>query len=312
MISAASATTLSGEGQIVARGGTPRVIESLIQLAPYESRDLEQFRYIWPVEASSPAELEYLWWLRAESTQVQERILYFAGEFRIVNWNAGANGENLTRSAQDMADFILENLDKYDANVLTLQELRWDVHIAVVMGLHERSYDWTCHAHIFGAGKDLRLTCVKGPTRNFRAARLDNHTTDPCIPGDDGCLKNREWWGYTQVDYFGITFTKVHSRAAWDRQHANQLHAEVLTGIVAGDFNRERPDLTQDGEFFWYQTDLAWLPTHDLKIDHILTVEPPFQPSAELAGKHGSSHEMLLTRFRLLVRVGSIRPGRGR
>lgn len=120
MISAASATTLSGEGQIVARGGTPRVIESLIQLAPYESRDLEQFRYIWPVEASSPAELEYLWWLRAESTQVQERILYFAGEFRIVNWNAGANGENLTRSAQDMADFILENLDKYDANVLTL------------------------------------------------------------------------------------------------------------------------------------------------------------------------------------------------
>jgi hypothetical protein len=120
MISAASATTLSGEGQIVARGGTPRVIESLIQLAPYESRDLERFRYIWPVEASSPAELEYLRWLRAESAQFQEWTLYFLGEFRIVNWNAGANGENLTRPAQDIADFILENLDKYDANVLTL------------------------------------------------------------------------------------------------------------------------------------------------------------------------------------------------
>ena len=286
----------------------------------HESRDLERFRYIWPLEASSPAELEYLWWLRAETAQVQERILYFLGEFRILNWNAGATGEK-SNSGQIIANVILENLDKYDANVLTLQELREDVHIAVVMGLQQRSYDWTCHAHIFGAGKDLRLTCVKGPTRNFRAARLDNHTTDPCIPGDDGCLKNREWWGYTQLDYFGITITNLHSRAAWDRQHANQLQAEVRTGIVAGDFNRERPDLTEDGEPYWYQTDLAWLPTHirheedgDIpeKIDHVLTVEPPYQPAAELAGKHGSSHEMLLTRFRLLVPVGSIRPGRGR
>jgi hypothetical protein len=323
VISAAFAATLSGERQIVARGGTPRVIQSLIQLAPYESRDLERFRHIWPVEASSPAELEYLWWLRAESAQVQERILYFLGEFRIVNWNAGATGENSLNSARDIADFILDNLDKYNANVLTLQELREDVHIALVMGLHQRSFDWTCDAHVFGADKDLRVTCVKGPTHNFRAVRLANHTSNPCIipwPVPE-CLKNREWWGYSQVDYFGTTITNVHSRSAWDRQHANQLHAEVLTGIVAGDFNRERPDLTQDGAPYWHQTDLAWLPTHirheengdfPEKIDHVLTVEPPYQPSAELAGKHGSSHEMLLTRFRLLVPVGPIRPGRGR
>ena len=303
-------------GQSNVSGQTVAIGDAFADLVPvsYNPQRLAHLRAVWPAEGF---ESEALVWARLGPGQAAS--LDFFGELRIVNWNASAHERNKHRPAATVstpwltlpgiADDILAQVDYFNANVITLQEQREDVYRALRDGLFERDERdglldhraWTCEAHEFGAMRDFRITCVKGPLANLRVRRLVNAGALH-YPRD----KNREFWGYMQVDYYGVTITNVHVRDHWDRQHVCQLHHEVRTGVVAGDFNYPTPEQSPDHQLPWFQTDVNGPPTwQQEKIDHVLTVEPHVYPHAELAGKHGSNHEMLLTRFRFLVPVNA-------
>jgi hypothetical protein len=227
--------------------------------------------------------------------------LRYLGEFRVINWNASArppDGHNMDTPPATIADFILDNALEYDANIITLQEMSYEALLYLQAGL---GLSWDCRWTLFGTidlYRDIRVTCVRGVGTNYRAERLEN------VGSYSDDLKGAEWWGYTQLEYFGVLVTNVHTRSHWAIDHVGELHREVTTGIVAGDFNHEYPDLFQS----WFQTDLDRAPTlQDKKVDHILTVERPIEVDGGTLGEGGSNHEMLFARFRFTGTI--IRPG---
>lgn len=237
--------------------------------------------------------------------------LKFAGHFRIVNWNAAANDPawNGPKAAEVIANDIFVRVDAFDANVITLQELREDVYEALILGLRSRTPVWDCHAYYFGSRTDLRVTCVKGPAHNFRARRLDTIKPLGTLPSYPVDMRLKEWWGYTQIDYYGVTITNVHTKGAWVKHHLAQLHKEVKSGIVAGDFNHVQPEVSKTSRH-WHQTDVYRLRTYqDVKFDHVLTVERPCDVVSLTLDKFGSNHRMMLTQFKLACPPAP-RPGR--
>jgi hypothetical protein len=156
--------------------------------------------------------------------------------------------------------------------VITVQELSG-------MGLHHLEEGlgstWTCYAEAFGGS--LIATCVKGKATGVRSQRLSGERYNQFT----------DWWGYVQVTYHGVQTTNVHTRAHWADEHVEQLHREVKTGIVAGDFNHDDPG--------WHQTASVLEPTWtNRKIDHVLTVEKPQQASSIAQEKGGSNHRVIL------------------
>jgi len=202
----------------------------------------------------------------------------FDGEFRIVNWNvAGADCRFNGGKAEQAAQFIVKEAAALDANVITLQELSG-------MGLYELAErlpsPWRSYPRQFG--ESLIVTCVQGKASNVRWQRLG------------GTRYNRftDWWGYVQLEYHGVQITNVHTRAHWADAHVKELHANVKTGLVAGDFNHETPG--------WHQTAAKLEPTHSNgKIDHILTVEKPRKASGDARSKGGSNHKVVVATVRL-------------
>ena len=203
----------------------------------------------------------------------------FDGEFRIVNWNTDNSYRNLDKD-KEIVDFVLDEVQKYSANVITLQEL--EVHTFKL--LQQRLFQeygmgkWYCFFHWFGLTGNA--ICVFGHGSKFKWGKLSGERFGPSI----------DWWGYMQIDYNGVTITNVHTRSTWAENHVQELHNLVTSGIVAGDFNYENPENSG-----WFQTDLNLEPTwSDKKIDHILTVEQPQTVGGGSRGKGGSNHRLIV------------------
>ena len=106
--------------------------------------------------------------------------------------------------------------------------------------------------------------CVDGTAKNFQWKRLANVSEDPNeLPDFPGPY----WWGYVQAEYEGVLITSVHTRSYWSHEHVTELHEDVKTGIVSGDFNfrdpTKNPNIPPNPAFDptvpdWYQTDLDW------------------------------------------------------
>ncbi len=197
--------------------------------------------------------------------------------YRIVNWNAAGSDPNWNKgNDKEMADFVLAKVKSITANVITLQEVTDQTYSRLRKRLTKR---WDCHCQRFGA--DNIATCVKGSAKNFQWKRLSGERYGPEI----------DWWGYVQVEYKGLKITNVHTRSHWADQHLAELHKEVKTGIVAGDFNHTNPG--------WHQTDLDLEPTwQDKKIDHVLTIEKPRKTWGDAQEKGGSNHSVLVTKVK--------------
>jgi hypothetical protein len=205
-------------------------------------------------------------------------------EFRIVDWNASGTDANWNLGKdRQVADFIIAHVASLDANVITLQE----VTAQTLTYLETDLPGWSCYAHEFAVDDHIAV-CVDGAATNFFAARL----TD-VDPNDLPNTPPPYWWGYTQVEYEGVLITSVHTRSRWAEEHTTELHEDIPTGIIAGDFNYVEADKNPNippnpvpGPD-WYQTDLDLEWTIDgfddkgvrfeRKIDHVLTVEPPAQ-----------------------------------
>lgn len=196
------------------------------------------------------------------------------GEFRIVDWNAAGSDPDWNKGKDtEVADFVLGKVKSINANVITLQEVTDTTYSRLKKQLTRR---WDCHFQRFGV--DGIATCVKGRAANFQWKRLSGERWGPEI----------DWWGYIQLEYNGLKITNVHTRAHWADQHLAELHKDVKTGIVAGDFNHTNPG--------WHQTDLDLEPTwQDKKIDHVLMVEKPQRAWGDAQEKGGSNHRVLLT-----------------
>jgi len=242
-------------------------------------------------------------------------------EFRIVDWNTAVGGHpdpacndnwNAGHDLEVVAS-IAHYVTAIDANVITLQEMS-----ALGLAMLETALpDWDCRYQQF-AYDDHLAVCVKGTASSFYAQRLANVTDElpdpPCDPEDpDPCdppvcdPELAYWWGYVQVEFEGVLFTSVHTRSFWNDEHVDQLHDEVGSGVVAGDFNHTdptRPPADREPPARpWYQTDpdeewtwegwrvdagnecefdpgadrcdpnnCTWVTR---KIDHVLTVEEP-------------------------------------
>ncbi len=212
-------------------------------------------------------------------------------EFRIVNWNASGNSDswNLGNDRQ-VADFVIQHIVDLDANVITLQE----VTALSLTYLQQDLSGWNCYFDMFALDDHIAV-CVDGVGTNFNSERLRNVSNDPSeLPPDPPGY----WWGYVQVEYQGVLITSVHTRSKWKEEHVTELHEDVTTGIIAGDFNyieaHHNPNVSEDPDAIpgpdWHQTDvdLEWTideivrDENDViidqikeKIDHILTVEEP-------------------------------------
>lgn len=211
-------------------------------------------------------------------------------EFRIVNWNAAGTDPTHGNNNQPIkvGDAVLKYVKQIDANVITLQE----VMVETVTYLRTELPGWTCLSFPFG--QDHIAICVDGAATNLTIGTL---TPDPNKP-DTGPPPEFPWWGYLQVEYRGVRIASVHTRSFWRNHHRAELHRDVTSGIVAGDFNHIDP--TNPG---WFQTDLdlEWTWEGDYlgddgqwKIDHILSVDAPQAVSGDAADKEGSNHRVVL------------------
>ena len=207
-------------------------------------------------------------------------------DFRIFDWNASLSDTNWNLGMdQEVADFIVANAAAIDANVITLQE----VTPLCIRYIEAALPEWSCYYEWFDNPDDLIAVCVYGTATNFSSKRLcDVSEVDfPFNPPP-------YWWGYVQVEYGGVLFTNVHTRNTWKEEHVTQLHQEVTTGIICGDFNyvdaTVNPGVPCDPDdpfvpnnLVWHQTDvdLEWTIDgydsennyYQIKIDHVLTVE---------------------------------------
>jgi hypothetical protein len=230
--------------------------------------------------------------------------------FRIVDWNVSGADKNWNRGKDaEVADFIVSHVTSYGANVITLQE----VTAASLGDIEGALPGWDCQYHQFSNVyedvddkfvDDNIAVCVDGTADSSYWKRLAD--VDPNeLPDDRPPLY---WWGYVQVEYGGVLITSVHTRSYWNDQHVTELHEDVKTGIISGDYNFEypetNPNVPENPDFDpsvpdWYQTDLDREWTIDgyerdadgnlildengnkmpweKKIDHVLTVEKPQQ-----------------------------------
>jgi hypothetical protein len=212
-------------------------------------------------------------------------------EFRVVDWNPAGTDPNWNFGNDiPVAEAVVSYVQSLDANVITLQEVTPTTlaYIEVLLP------GWDCEGHPFpedGAVGDIAV-CVKGSVENFRATPLPDH----------GSTDRPRHWGYVQTEYQGVLITSVHTRDFWDLQHLADLHRDVTTGIIAGDFNHQFPENPECPDEptcaldpIWHQTDVdrevTW---QDAKIDHVLTVEAPHQVWGEPGDKHGSNHSVVL------------------
>jgi hypothetical protein len=230
-----------------------------------------------------------------------------ACEFRVVQWNAAGLDANWDNNMQPVkiANTVIGYVNQIDANVVTLQE----IELATVTQLLASLPGWTCHA--FDVGSDHVGVCVDGPAANFASTPLQSY---------DGNIPDPPWWGYAQLEYRGTLITSVHTRKAWRHEHVRDLHRDVPTGIIGGDFNFFGPEVAPDidpGDSdlpVWFQTDLDrewtwegdWADDGDfvqVKIDHVLSVEEPDVVWGEPGAKEGSNHRVLLGEI-IYPRVG--------
>ena len=210
-------------------------------------------------------------------------------EFRIVNWNVSGEDHN---EGNDIA--VAQAVDGYvqeiDANVVLLQEVT-EPSLTHLEGLLP---GWRCRWARFGV--DYIAACTDGEPTDFLARDLSPDTkkgdTDP--PPED------PWWGWVQVEYRGFRFTSVHTRSFWRDHQRAELHAEVTSGVIGGDFNHIDPEV---GDPEWFQTDLAeeWTWEGDYrgdegqwKIDHILSIDEPQHVAGDARDKEGSNHRVVL------------------
>jgi len=232
-------------------------------------------------------------------------------EFRIVDWNASGADENWNEGKdRQVADFVVEHVTSLDANVITLQE----VTLLSLTYIETDLPGWDCQSHEFSENDHIAV-CVDGTATNFYWQRLRD-----VDPNDLPEAPPPYWYGYVQVEYEGVLITSVHTRSRWKEEHVTELHEDVKTGIIAGDFNyvdsTHNPDIppnpTNPPGPDWYQTDLDLEWTIDgfheddtrweKKIDHVLTVEEPQQVwgdavadgSDEPPVPFHSAHRMLL------------------
>jgi len=226
---------------------------------------------------------------RATDKSQPLKPLYDNFEFRIVSWNTDNSYRNLDRD-KDVVDFVLDEVKRYKANVICLQEL--DVHTChlLVKELNALGEGWWAFFHYFGLlGSTI---CILGSPSDkfFNVKKLSGERFGSSV----------DWWGYMQIRYHNAKITNVHTRATWSDTHVNQLHKEVTNGIIAGDFNHENPETTG-----WYQTDLdreyTWSPKPPpnesrvyKKIDHILAVDKPRTVDGGARPKGGSNHRLVV------------------
>lgn len=219
-------------------------------------------------------------------------------EFRVVQWNAAGLDTKWGNYHQPIkiADTVIDYVNQIDANVVTLQE----IEPATVAHLESELPGWTCHA--FPVGADEVAVCVDGPASNFASVDLGIY---------DGLVPDPPWWGYAQLEYRGTLITSVHTRKAWRHEHVRDLHRDVPSGILGGDFNFADPEVApvidpgDEGLPVWFETDLdhEWTWEGDwandgvyiqIKIDHVLSVEEPAYVWGDAADKEGSNHRVLL------------------
>ena len=188
-------------------------------------------------------------------------------EFRVVNWNACGTGDCGVPDNDSIAALVAERAQEYEANVITLQEGNGELHW-MLERLLGRS--WTCYA--WWTGGELLITCVKGEAQDFEGKDLEG-----------------KYGAYTQLRYRGVMITNVHTQCGRNDDdicarsrdvHVPQLHREVKTGIVAGDFNLENPEYPD-----WHQTNpnpRITLPNWEETVDHVLSVEEPLSSWGEV------------------------------
>jgi hypothetical protein len=210
-------------------------------------------------------------------------------EYRIVNWNAAGSDEKWNGGMDGpIAATLIAHAGSHQANVMTLQE----VTLSTLQILEAGLPGWNCYPGEFGV--DYLAVCVDGVATNINIQPLSDVTPNPNPP---------LFWGYVQAEYEGVLLTSVHTRNFWDVEHVAELHRDVTTGIIGGDFNFEDPEANplDPNAALWFQTDLLREPTWrdpdidmEVKIDHVLTVEEPLLRSGSAEEKAGSNHRIVL------------------
>lgn len=218
-------------------------------------------------------------------------------EYRVVQWNAAGSDPAWNQNMDiPVAETLFFYAGIHQANVMTLQEVTDGTlqHLATLLP------GWNCYPGAFGV--DYIAVCVDGAATNFNSRRLGDVTPNPSPP---------LFWGYVQVEYEGVLLTSVHTRNFWDVEHVAELHRDVTTGIIGGDFNYETPEMNplDPNDPLWYQTDPNLQPTWrdpdldmEVKIDHILAIDEPLHVSGSAEGKEGSNHRVVLGAVKLLPR----------
>jgi len=243
----------------------------------------------------------------------------FDGVFRVVSWNTMGNDCVGNKGKdEEVVDHIINEVTRYNANVICLQELTGKSFEDLETRLKNINPSWTCFFDWKQISKDqnpshywlylLGLSiCVLGRGSNFKSINFKT-------PGG-----NREWIDearrYMQIDYNGKTITNVHTKSSHTWLQIPRLHKKVTSGIIAGDFNHPYPDRplidALDGpkvNFYdpgWVQTDDArewtWQTKYEnykprKKVDHILAISEPSAHEGEARDYEagGSDHRLIL------------------
>jgi endonuclease/exonuclease/phosphatase family metal-dependent hydrolase len=231
----------------------------------------------------------------------------FDGVFRIVNWNT-ANDDPLRNCCKDerVVDAVLSMVQRYNANVICLQELQGSSFELISKTLEKKGwdcfFDWKESGRGFThllpdwRGLNGHAICVKGHGSNYKCEKMSQE--EPTRYGWE-----IDWWYYMQIDYQGKTITCVHVRDHWKKKQIPELHKKVTSGIISGDFNHKTPDKST-GRFWsnpgWFQTDLDREWTHSpggknhAKIDHILSIDKPQAVEGGAIDFFGSNHRLVV------------------
>jgi hypothetical protein len=211
-------------------------------------------------------------------------------DVRVVDWNPSGSDWNLNNDIP-VAETVIELVDYMDAQIVTLQE----VTLPSLEHLEASLPGWTCERELFGV--DYIAVCTDGPFTSVQEAEPTLESACDVKPiCCDADPEYGKWAGYVQVDYGGMLVTSIHTANCADDEHIAELYREVTTGIVAGDFNHESPDVAG-----WTQTDeglewtWGWNTTEQVKIDHVFAIEATDDVYGDAWNdKEGSNHRPVL------------------
>lgn len=126
--------------------------------------------------------------------------IYDDFEFRIVSWNTDNSYRNLDRD-NEVVVFVLDEVKRYKANVICLQELDVHTYHLLAKKLNALGKGWRTFFHFFGLlGSAI---CILGSPSDkfFNAKKLKGERFGSSV----------DRWGYMQIRYHNAVITNVHT-----------------------------------------------------------------------------------------------------